>query len=55
MSLWIEKTVMPRGSQFGITRRSLVMPNSDPRDGFVYSFLKLMFDSFSCIFLGVKA
>ena len=32
----------------------LVMPNSDPRDRFVYPFLKIMLDSFPCILLGAS-
>ena len=33
-------------SLFGITRQSLVMPNSDPWDRFVHPYLTLMSDSY---------
>ena len=33
-------------SLFGITRQSLVMPSSDPRDRIVYPIHKLMIDSY---------
>ena len=37
---------MSLGSLFGITRQSLVMPSSDPRDRIVYPIHKLMIDSY---------
>ena len=40
-------TNLPLGSLFGITRQSLVMPNSDPWDRFVDPYLTLMTDSYS--------
>ena len=40
-------TNLSLGSLFGITRQSLVMPNSDPWDRFVDPYLTLMTDSYS--------
>ena len=40
-------TNLSLGSLFGITRQSLVMPNSDPWDRFVDPYLSLMTDSYN--------
>ena len=40
-------TNLSLGSLFGITRQSLVMPNSDPWDRFVDPYLTLMTDSYN--------
>ena len=43
-------TNLSLGSLFGITRQSLVMPNSDPWDRFVDPYLTLISDSYILIF-----
>ena len=44
MRLRICYTILSLGSLFGITRQSLVMPNSDPREKIVYPIHKHMID-----------
>ena len=39
-----DRKISPTGSLFGITRQSVVIPNSDPLDGFFYLHLTLMKD-----------
>ena len=39
------RKIRPPGLLFGITRQSLVMPNNDPRDGFVYPHFTPIKDS----------
>ena len=46
ISLRKVSTNLSLGSPYGITRRSLVMPNSDPRDRLVYPIHKLMINSY---------
>ena len=41
------KGVVSLGSQFSITRRSLVMQNSDLGDRFINQFITLMLDSYN--------
>ena len=41
------QTNLSLGSRFGITRQSLVMPNSDAWDRFVCPYLTLMSDTYS--------
>ena len=45
----VNRKLRPSGSLFGITRQSLVMPNSDPRTDFFYPHLKLMTDSYNLV------
>ena len=47
MSLRKGYTNLSLGSPFGIARQSLVMPNSEPWDRFVYAFHKLLIDSYN--------
>ena len=46
-------TNLSQGSLFGITRQSLVMPNSDPWDRFVDPYFTLMTDSYNIAALHV--
>ena len=45
----VDRKIHPSGSQFSITRHSLVMPNSDPQMFFFYLHLTLMKDSYILI------
>ena len=45
-------TNLSLGSLFGITRQSLVMPNSDPWDRFVHPYLTLMSDYYIVVKMG---
>ena len=47
ISVRYESTNLSLGLLFGITRQSLVMPNSDPWDRFVDPYLILMSDSYN--------
>ena len=47
-------TNLSLGSPFGITRQSLVMPNSDPWDRFVHPYLTLMSDSYTLTYSAIK-
>ena len=48
-----DRKICPSGLLFGITRHSLVMPNSDPRVDFFYPHLTSMKDPFPLYRIGL--